>query len=79
MPATIKPADHKPVLRPGVLYLAGPNIVCASTRCAGSTALYSGRTIHGVRLSKVTRADIAEWATYGMGPMQCMCGSVTAE
>lgn len=65
-----------PVLKPGRVYLAHDRFVC--TKCAGQTALYTGRTIGGARVTPVTAADIAEWATYDMGPLACECGAVTA-
>lgn len=40
-----------PVLRPGVLYFAHDRIVCATIRCAGSCALFTGVTTGGAVLS----------------------------
>lgn len=66
------------VLREGVVYLAFDRFVCASVRCAGMTALATGTTIGGARVTPVTEADKREWATYDLGPLTCECGSVTA-
>lgn len=71
-------AAAKPKLKPGIIYLTFDRFVCASIRCAGSTAVYTGRTTDGYRLTKVTADDIREWATYDMGPLHCECGTLTA-
>jgi hypothetical protein len=62
------------VLAEGALYL-GDNgrIMCAATHCAGMTAQASGHDLSGQRVSRVTVDDVAEWATYNLGPMRCMC------
>lgn len=46
--------------------------------CAGSNANATGYTIHGVRLAKVTKREIKEWADAGLGALTCECGKVTA-
>ncbi|WP_191564908.1 hypothetical protein [Janibacter melonis] len=66
-----------PVLRPGVLYFAHDRIVCATIRCAGSCALFTGVTTGGAVLSPVTDDDAAQWQTYGLGPMTCECTALT--
>lgn len=68
----------KTVLKPETVYVAGDRFVCASIRCAGSTAAASGRDIDGHRLRAVTPRDVEEWAGYGLGPLRCECGAVTA-
>lgn len=65
-----------PVLAEGRVYLAHDRFVC--TKCAGSSALFTGVTIGGAPVTPVTEADKREWATYGLGPLTCECGSVTA-
>lgn len=66
------------VLEDGKVYAAGDRFVCATGRCAGMTALVTGETIDGDRVREVTAADVAEWATYDLGPLKCECGAVTA-
>lgn len=66
-----------PVLSPGVLYFAHDRIVCASIRCAGSCALFTGVTTGGAVLSPVTDDDAKEWKTHGLGPMTCECTALT--
>lgn len=76
-------AKHDPVvgieaiLKTGTLYLAYDRFVCASPSCAGSTALATGYTIGGAKVTKVTARDIAEWPA-DLGPLACECGKVTA-
>jgi hypothetical protein len=64
-------------LKDGAVYLAHDRYVCAETRCAGMTAAFTGETINGARLERMTTADVAEWATYDLGPLVCECGNVT--
>lgn len=67
------------VLAEQAVYVAGDRFVCASTRCAGVTAVTTGRDIDGHKLRKVNAQDVAEWATYDLGALRCECGSVTAQ
>lgn len=69
--------DPQPLLKSGVLYLAHDRFVCATVTCAGMSALYSGYTIGGARVTKVTAADKRAWPA-DLGPMKCECGKVTA-
>lgn len=71
-------ATPEPVLKSGIVYQAGDRFVCAASRCAGMTALYSGRAIGGAKLRKVSKRDVTEWAGYGLGALKCECGAVTA-
>jgi len=48
----------KPVLKPGILYLAYDRYVC--TECCGQNALYTGKTIHGCKLVKVPHKGTCE-------------------
>jgi len=75
MTPTTTPA---PVLHDGALYL-GDNgrVMCSASHCAGVTARLSGRDLSGARVTPVTRADLAEWATYDLGAMRCECGRIT--
>lgn len=66
------------ILTDGTVYVAGDRFVCSSISCAGSTAAASGVDIDGNRLRKVDEIDIAEWATYDLGPLHCECGKVVA-
>lgn len=66
------------VLKPGTVYAAHDRFVCASTGCAGCTAAASGVDIGGARLRELDAQDIAEWASYDLGPLTCECGAVTA-
>lgn len=68
----------KPVLKPGRVYLAHDRFVCATSRCAGMTALYTGRTADGARVRMVDAQDVDEWAEYDMGPLTCECGAQVA-
>ena len=67
-----------PVLNPETIYLCGQEFVCGTTRCAGSTAVFTGSGLHGEPISPVTAADVAEWASYDLGPLVCTCGALTA-
>lgn len=67
------------VLKAGTIYVAFDRFVCASIRCAGSTAAATGRDIDGHRLREIDSQDIAEWASYDVGALKCECGAVTAD
>lgn len=69
--------DPKPVLRDDALY-AGDcgHVFCG--RHAGATARYSGRTIAGQRVCRLTAFDAAIWRQEApdLPPMCCeICGS----
>lgn len=66
------------VLKDDTIYVAGDRFVCSSVSCAGSTAVASGRDLDGHRLREIDDRDVAEWATYGLGPIKCECGKVVA-
>lgn len=66
-----------PLLLSTAVYIAHDRNVCANVCCAGATALYTGVTIGGAALSRVTSADVREWASYDLGPLRCECGAVT--
>lgn len=66
-------------LNPDTIYISeNGEFVCGTPRCAGSTALATGVSIGGTRLSAVTPEDTREWASYDMGPLRCTCGRLTA-
>lgn len=58
-----------PVLISGRLYLAFDRFVCPE--CSGITALYTGYTIGGAKLSPLQTSDVSRWATYDLGPLRC--------
>jgi hypothetical protein len=65
-------------LRADTIYATFDRFVCAEPRCAGSTARASGRDIDGTKLRAVDAADVREWDSYGLGPLRCECGHLTA-
>lgn len=69
----------KPVLTPGVLYTAWDRYVCATLACAGSSALYTGRTIGGAPVTPTTPEEVAAWPHEELGPMTCECGRITVQ
>lgn len=70
-------AGSVPVLQADAVYIAHDRTVYANSSCAGATALYTGRTIGGARLLRVSTADVSEWGTYNLGPLTCDCGAIT--
>lgn len=73
MNTTTKP---RPVIAADVIYLAHDQFVCIE--CAGTSATYTGRTINGVRLSKIGSMDVRHWESYDMGALTCECGRLSA-
>jgi hypothetical protein len=69
---------HSASLRYATIYVAFDRFVCASPRCAGSTALATGHDIDGHELRPVDEADLREWAGYDLGPLKCECGRLSA-
>lgn len=67
-----------PVLKPGVIYAAGAQFVCCKMRCAGQTALYTGRTYEGADLRPISGRDVIEVASVRPGPLTCECGRLAA-
>lgn len=61
--------ERTPVLILGRLYLACDRYVC--TECSGITALYTGYTLGGAKLSPLQASDVSRWATYDLGPLRC--------
>jgi len=67
--------DPRPVLRDGALYWAdNGRRVCA--RCAGASALYTGRDISGQPVERVTVVDVHTWPE-DLGPLACETGCTT--
>lgn len=66
------------VLDSEMLYLTDDRVVCGDAMCAGSTAMATGKTIHGVTLIAL---DDPEFVAVVCGPdessVTCQCGKVT--
>lgn len=68
--------DPKPKLDVARLYI-GDNgrIFCGALRCAGMSAHFTGRTIAGQRVRRITDAYARAWPTQELGPVRCeSCG-----
>jgi hypothetical protein len=66
-----------PVLMPGTVYVAHDRYVCDDVSCAGMSALFTGWTIGGAPVSRVTLADVRDWYGYdggSLGALSCECG-----
>jgi hypothetical protein len=66
-----------PVLMPGTVYVAHDRFVCDNVSCAGMTALFTGQTIGGAPVNRVTLADVRDWYGYdggSLGAFSCECG-----
>ena len=50
----------KPKLKADELYLAHDRIVCGRLHCAGMSAHFTGKTIHGLRVRKISAEEIRE-------------------
>jgi len=62
----------RPLLREGALYWAdNGRVICA--RCAGQSALYTGRDISGQRVERVTLEDVRAWPD-DLGSLRCASG-----
>ena len=63
-------------LRDNAVYL-GDNgrALCSRPRCAGHTALTTGRDLSGQKVSRVTVDDVKAWPA-DLGPFTCECGTV---
>lgn len=70
------PLDH--VLKPNMIYMGHQTFHCAKSSCAGSSALHTGVDINGYQLTPIIKEDVEEWETYGLGPLRCECGQLTA-
>ena len=70
-----KATDLSPVLRDGAVYWAdNGRRICA--RCAGASALYTGRDISGQPVDRVTIDDVHAWPE-DLGPLACEAGCTT--
>lgn len=62
----------RPVLVPGAVYWAdGGRVVCL--RCAGASALYTGRDVSGQKVARVTVEDVRAWPD-DLGVLRCASG-----
>jgi len=70
-----KATDPSPVLRDGAVYWAdNGRRICA--RCAGASALYTGRDLSGQAVERVTVDDVQAWPQ-DLGPLVCESGCTT--
>jgi hypothetical protein len=67
--------DPTPVLREDRLYITEDRLVCGRPRCAGMTALYTGRTIGGYLIRPLGEADGRLYEARNVNPV-CVCGQV---
>ena len=70
--------DPRPLLREGAVYWAdNGRRICA--RCAGASALYTGRDISGQPVERVSLDDVRAWPK-DLGPLACesACTTLTA-
>jgi hypothetical protein len=59
-----------PVLKHGAVYFAdNGRTVCV--KCAGMSALFTGRDISGQKVDRVTVEDVKAWPVDEMGPLGC--------
>lgn len=70
--------NPKPVLDAATIYCTPDRFICGQVQCAGTTALYTGRTSGGAPVLPVTAAEVALWSTEGMRPLACQCGALSA-
>ena len=65
-------ATMRPLLREGALYWAdNGRVICA--KCAGQSALYTGRDISGQKVERITVDDVRAWPD-DLGVLQCASG-----
>ena len=72
--ANVTNQPMRKVLKPGAVYLSDcGHAVCI--KCAGASALYTGRDISGQKVERVTVEDIHDWQRYDdLGPFTCDAG-----
>lgn len=65
-----KHAEHpRPLLREGALYWAdNGRVICA--KCAGQSALYTGRDISGQKVERITVEEVRDWPE-DLGTLHC--------
>ena len=65
-------AMMRPLLREGALYWAdGGRVICA--KCAGASALYTGRDLSGQKVERITVDDVRTWPD-DLGALRCASG-----
>lgn len=68
--------DPRPLLREGAVYWSdNGRRICA--RCAGASALYTGRDISGQAVERATLRDAVEWLSSLGSPLACEQGCTT--
>jgi len=68
----------RPLLREGALYWAdNGRVICA--KCAGASALYTGRDLSGQKVERISVAEVREWPD-DLGILRCAdgCTALTA-
>ena len=59
----------RPLLREGALYWSdNGRVICA--KCAGQSALYTGRDISGQKVDRITVEDVRAWPA-DLGTLRC--------
>ena len=62
----------RPLLREGALYWAdNGRVICA--KCAGQSALYTGRDISGQKVERISVEDVRAWPD-DLGVLRCELG-----
>ena len=65
-------ATLRPLLREGALYWADNGRVLRA-KCAGQSALYTGRDISGQKVERITVEDVRAWPD-DLGSLRCASG-----
>ena len=72
-----KAQEPKPVLKDGVVYSSdNGQMICS--KCAGQSALFSGRDISGQKVRRQTAADARAWFAFFGKPLKCERGCTEA-
>lgn len=72
---TRRTTDPRPLLREGAIYWAdNGRRICA--RCAGASALYTGRDLSGQPVERITIDDVRAWPE-DLGALGCEMGCTT--
>ena len=65
-------ATMRPLLREGALYWSdNGRVICA--KCAGQSALYTGRDTSGQKVERITVEDVRAWPD-DLGALRCASG-----
>ena len=69
MTVAARETNMRPLLREGALYWSdNGRVICA--KCAGMSALYTGRDISGQRVERITVDDVLAWPE-DLGTLHC--------